>query len=103
MTQAQMEQRIKQWTGDKTADYGALCNDLAQLKLQKVTASTRSLGAIYVATFGFTEYCLSGLGITFQPKFTVITVNPGKLLTSVLLSGRYRRGAAAVSRGSSSH
>ncbi|DBB08061.1 hypothetical protein WJX82_002982 [Trebouxia sp. C0006] len=30
-----MEQRIKQWTGDKTADYGALCNDVAQLKLQK--------------------------------------------------------------------
>ena len=42
MTQAQMEQRIKQWTGDKTADYGALCNDLAQLKLQKVSASTNA-------------------------------------------------------------
>ncbi|KAL0027466.1 hypothetical protein WJX77_003640 [Trebouxia sp. C0004] len=35
MTQAQLEQRIKQWTGAKTADYGALCNDVAQLKLQK--------------------------------------------------------------------
>ncbi|DBA80935.1 TPA: hypothetical protein ACH3X2_007155 [Trebouxia sp. C0005] len=35
MTQARMEQRIKQWTGDKTAEYGALCNDVAQLKLQK--------------------------------------------------------------------
>lgn len=38
MTQPQMEQRIKQWTGDKTADYGALCNDVAQLRLQKVNA-----------------------------------------------------------------
>ncbi len=45
MTQAQMEQRIKQWTGDKTADYGALCNDLAQLKLQKVTASPKVAGS----------------------------------------------------------
>ena len=63
----------------------------------------RSLRAIYVAMVGFTENCLSGLGITFQPKFTVITVNPVKLLTFVLLLGRYRRGAAAVSRSSTSH
>ncbi len=45
MTQAQMEQRIKQWTGDKTADYGALCNDVAQLKLQKVNALPKVAGS----------------------------------------------------------
>lgn len=45
MTQAEMEQRIKQWTGDKTAEYGALCNDVAQLKLQKVTALTKVAGS----------------------------------------------------------
>ena len=36
MTQVQLQERLEQWTGGKTADYGALCNDLAQLKLQKV-------------------------------------------------------------------
>ena len=37
MTQVQLEERLEQWTGEKTADYGALCNDLAQLKLQNVS------------------------------------------------------------------
>ena len=36
MTEAEMQKRLSDWTGQQTADYGALCNDLAQLKLHKV-------------------------------------------------------------------
>ncbi len=36
MTEVELEKRLHKWIGEQTADYGALCNDLAQLKLQKV-------------------------------------------------------------------
>lgn len=79
MTQAQMEQRIKQWTGDKTADYGALCNDVAQLKLQKVNALPKVAGSNICRNVWLDGALPQWLGgVTSQPKFTVITVNPGK-------------------------
>lgn len=31
-----LEGKLANWNGAQTADYGAICNDLAQLKLNKV-------------------------------------------------------------------
>lgn len=36
MTEIDLESRLAKWNGAQTADYGAICNDLAQLKLNKV-------------------------------------------------------------------
>ena len=36
MTEADLEDKLANWKGAQTADYGAICNDLAQLKLNKV-------------------------------------------------------------------
>ena len=36
MTEASLEGKLANWNGAHTADYGAICNDLAQLKLNKV-------------------------------------------------------------------
>ena len=31
-----LEEKLAKWNGAQTADYGAICHDLAQLKLNKV-------------------------------------------------------------------
>lgn len=36
MAEADLQQQLDKWTGERTPDYGALCTDLAQMKLQKV-------------------------------------------------------------------
>lgn len=36
MTEVDLEQKLASWDGAQTPDYGALCSDLAQLKLNKV-------------------------------------------------------------------
>lgn len=36
MTETDLERKLASWSGAQTADYGAVCSDLAQLKLNKV-------------------------------------------------------------------
>ena len=39
MAESDLEQKVAHWTGERTPEYGALCNDLAQMKLNKVLVS----------------------------------------------------------------
>ena len=36
MTEAELDREVASWTGERTAEFGALCSDLAQIKLSKV-------------------------------------------------------------------
>lgn len=38
--EADLENKLASWNGAQTADYGAICNDLAQLKLNKVPVTS---------------------------------------------------------------
>lgn len=105
MTEVDLERRIANWNGAQTADYGAVCSDLAQLKLNKVPVKRDvriDISSTLVALNSQGFMCCM-LQTALIPSVTVLIICIISMLMLLPGSGRCGRSSAAISKGSCSH